>query len=119
MTSEEVLRRLTIADPSFCRSVVAAAPGDPTPGLDARSVALLRLGATISAGSVGAVLQQRVDDALAAGLGFDQIVASLLALAPAVGTDRIVAVAPEMSRALGYDVDLALEELGDTPPSAR
>ena len=121
--SEEVLRRLTIGDPAYCRALMSAEPDDPSHALDARSVALLRLGGSIAAGSMGPMLGQRVSDALGVGLGFDEIVASLVALAPTVGIERTVAVAPEIARALGYDIDSALEQLDDAgvqataPPS--
>ena len=114
ITSEDALRRLTIADPAYCRAVMASGLDAPTHPLDARSVALVRLGASIAAGSAGPMWQQRVGDALAAGLSFDEIVESLIALAPTVGIERIVAVAPDLSRALGYDIDAALEQL-DVP----
>jgi len=115
ISSEEALRKLTIGDPAYCRAVMAAEANDPDDRLDARSVALLRLGASIRAGSVGPMLQQRVSDALDAGLSFDEIVASLTALAPTVGIERVVAVAPDLARALGYDIDAALERLDDAP----
>jgi alkylhydroperoxidase/carboxymuconolactone decarboxylase family protein YurZ len=111
LTSEESLRRLTIGDPAYCRSILAAGPDDQVCVLDARSVALLRLGGSIAAGSAGPIWQQRVGDALEAGLSFDEIVAALLALAPTIGVERVVEVAPDLARALGYDVDAALERL--------
>jgi hypothetical protein len=92
---------------------MAADPGAARTSLDARSVALLRLGGAISAGSAGPMWQQRVQDALDAGLSFDEIVDSLVALAPAIGIERVVAVAPDLAGALGYNVDVALEGLGD------
>jgi alkylhydroperoxidase/carboxymuconolactone decarboxylase family protein YurZ len=111
--SEEILRRLTIGDRAYCRSLLA----DEVPGvshhLDARSLALLRLGATMTAGMAGPVWQQRVTEALESGLGFDDIVEALTALAPTIGIDRAVAIAPELARALGYDIDAALERLDD------
>ena len=117
-TSEEILRRLTIGDPVFCRTVMSAELADPLHALDARSMALLRLGGSLTAGSSGPMWQQRVDDALNAGLSFDEIVATLTALAPTIGIERVVAVAPDLARALGYDVDAALECLdAATAPS--
>jgi len=113
-TSEEILRRLTIGDPAFCRTVMSAELADPLHALDARSMALLRLGGSLTAGSSGPMWQQRVDDALNAGLSFDEIVASLTALAPTIGIERVVSVAPDLARALGYDVDAALERLDGT-----
>ena len=121
MSGEEVLRRLTIGDPANCRALLSAEPDDPFHVLDARSMALLRLGGSIAAGSVGPMLRQRVSDALDVGMGFDQVVASLLALVPTIGIERIVAVAPDLARALDYDIDAALERLDDVavPHTAR
>ena len=120
MTSEEVLRRLTIGDPAYCRAVMTVDRDDPPRSLDARSAALLRLGGLISAGSAGPMWQQRVGEALDAGLSFDEIVGSLMVLAPTIGLEHVVAVAPHLARALGYDVDAALEQLDDeSAPTAR
>lgn len=111
ITSEESLRKLTIGDPAYCHAILAADLDDQSRILDARSVALLRLGGSIAAGSAGPIWQQRVGSALDAGLSFDEIVAALLALAPTIGIERVVEVAPDLARALGYDVDAALERL--------
>jgi alkylhydroperoxidase/carboxymuconolactone decarboxylase family protein YurZ len=111
ITSEESLRRLTIGDPAYCRTLMAADPNAPTSTLDARSVALVRLGGSLTTGSAGPMLRQRVSDALNAGLTFDEIVDSLQALAPTIGIERTVAVAPDLAQALGYDMDTALEAL--------
>jgi 4-carboxymuconolactone decarboxylase len=119
-TSEEALRRLTIGDPAYCRAIMATELGEPPRVLDARSVALLRLGGLITTGSAGPMWQQRVGEALDAGVSFDEIVGSLMVLAPSIGLERVVAVAPSMARALGYDVDAALEQLDDpSPPAGR
>jgi hypothetical protein len=110
-SSEEVLRRLTIGDPTFCRRLMSAQPDQPVLALDPRSMALVRLCGSITAGRGGHLLVRRVEEALVAGLDFDDIVASLLALAPTLGVDRLVAIAPDVARALGYDIDAALEQL--------
>jgi alkylhydroperoxidase/carboxymuconolactone decarboxylase family protein YurZ len=109
--SEEVLRRLTIGEREFCRTLVTADLQASPHGLDDRSQALLRLGATMMAGSSTPMWQQRVSDALENGLDFDDIVEALTTLAPTLGIDRVVAIAPELARALGYDIDAALERL--------
>ena len=57
VSSEEILRRLAVADAAYARALVAADPADPPRALDRRSVALLRLGGSITAGTVGAVLR--------------------------------------------------------------
>lgn len=110
--SEEVLRRLTIGDRSFCHSLVADEPRAVARTLDPRSLALLRLGATMSAGTSGPIWRQRVSDALESGLSSDEIVEALTDLAPTIGIDRVVAIAPDLALALGFDVDAALERLG-------
>ncbi len=109
--SEEVLRRLTIGESAYCRSLVTADAQSSPHGLDGRSQALLRLGATMMASSSAPIWQQRVSDALENGLDFDDIVEALTTLAPTLGIDRVVAIAPELARALGYDIDAALERL--------
>jgi hypothetical protein len=117
ISSEEVLRRLTIGDPAYCRALMATEPDAPPLALDARSVALLRLGGSITAGSAGP-MRRSVGDALDTGLSFDEVVAAV-ALAPTVGIERVVAIAPDLARALGYDVDAALERLDDVTPSGQ
>ena len=111
ITSEQALRRMAIGDPAYCRAVLAVEPADPSLTLDARSLAMLRLGGSIGAGSSGPLLRQRVADALGAGVSFDEVVASLIALAPTIGIERTVALAPEVALALDYDIDAALERL--------
>jgi hypothetical protein len=108
--SEQAMRRLAIGDPAYCRAVMAAEPVDPSLTLDARSLAVLRLGGSIGAGSSGSLLRQRVADALCAGVSFDEVVGCLIALAPTIGIDRTVALAPEVALALDYDIDAALEQ---------
>ena len=109
MDSEEVLRRLSIGDPVTCAAFMSdthpALPGT----LDRHSLALLRLGASIGTGAIGPVLNQRVGEALAAGVDFDEVVASLVALVPVIGIERAVAAAPGVAQGLGYDVDADLE----------
>jgi 4-carboxymuconolactone decarboxylase len=107
--SDEVLRRLTIGDRAFRNALVAGCR--PQGSLDERSLAMLRLGATISMGSSGTIWHQRVADALDNGYTTDEVVESLTALAPLIGIDRLVEAAPELARAIGYDVDDALERL--------
>ena len=105
------LRRLAVADPAYCRALTAADPAESPRALDGRSLALVRLGGSITAGTVGTVLRQRVTAALETGVTFDEVVGSLLALAPLIGTERLVAIAPDLARALDYDIDEALERL--------
>jgi hypothetical protein len=118
ISSEEVLRKLTMADPAYLGGLMPPGAGRAASALDARSVALVRLSSSITAGSAGSMLRQRVSDALGAGLGFEEIVATLVALVPTLGVDRIVAVAPDLARALDYDIDAAFEELDPAPTGA-
>ena len=107
--SEKTLRRLTIGDREFCRSLVTSGSSGSGHALDARSTALLLLGATIASGTSGPIWHQRVSDALESGIDRDEVVEALASLAPMIGIDRVVAIAPEVARALGYDVDAELE----------
>ena len=112
-TGEEVLRRLSIGDPSFYRALVAAELREPLQGLDARSVALVQLGGLISTGAAGPVWHQYVHNARLAGLSLDEVVGALAAMAPAIGFARTVSAAPDLAHALGYDIDEALERLDE------
>lgn len=106
---DEILRRLTIGDRAFCRALVAGPKELGT--LDGRSLAMLRLGATIGMGSSATVWHQTVADVLENGYTEDEVVESLAALAPLIGIYRLVEDAPDVARALGYDIDDALERL--------
>ena len=80
------------------------------PALDAKTAALLRLGAAVAIGSPGVCLEWSTGRALAAGATEDEIADALVAIAPVAGLSRVVAAAPEVATALGYDVMAALEE---------
>jgi 4-carboxymuconolactone decarboxylase len=111
MDSEEVLRRLSIGDPVLCAAFMSDVHPVLRGSLDRQSLALLRLGASIGTGTIGPVLNQRVGEALAAGVDFDEVVASLVALIPVIGIERAVAAAPAVAQGLGYDVDAEVERL--------
>jgi hypothetical protein len=84
---------------------------------DERSVAMLRLGATMSTGSSGTHLGAAVADALASGYSTDEH-RGIACRARATHRHRPpVEDAPLVARALGYDVDAALEGLD--PPTDR
>jgi 4-carboxymuconolactone decarboxylase len=107
-SSEDVLRKLTIGDPVYCRVLVQGQFDDPRQTLDARSAVLVRLGSLITSGAAAATWQQYIGLARNAGLSPDEIVGSLVALAPLIGITRLVAAAPSVAEALGFDVDAAL-----------
>ena len=100
---ERTLRRLALNDERYLRSALAD-PGIPN-GLDAKTQALIRLGALLSLGASTVSLRWTVERAVAAGATDEEIVAVLLAIAPAVGHARVVAVAPHLGLALGYDFE--------------
>ena len=50
-----------------------------------------------------------VEAAVSAGVTYDEIVGTLIAVMPIVGVARVVSAAPNLGLALGYDVAEALE----------
>jgi 4-carboxymuconolactone decarboxylase len=108
---QETLRRLSIVDERFVEGQAGLGLGlAETPALDAKTAALLRLGAAVAIGSAGVCLEWSTGRALAAGATEDEIADVLLAVAPVAGLSRVVAAAPEVAMALDYDVAAALEE---------
>jgi alkylhydroperoxidase/carboxymuconolactone decarboxylase family protein YurZ len=101
---ERTLRRLALNDERSLRLALAD-PGSATSDLDAKTQALIRLGALLSVGAATVSLRATVELAAAAGASDEEIVAVLLAIAPAVGHARVVGVAPHLGLALGYDFD--------------
>lgn len=81
--------------------------------LDAKTLALVRLGAVAAMGG-GAVASYGAltDDALAAGASVGDVVDVLVGVLPIIGTARVVAAAPDLALALGHDTD-------DVPGSER
>jgi len=77
--------------------------------LDAKTHALVRLGASLAIDAAPSSYQSAVEPALAAGASVDEVVGTLIAVAPTVGLARVVSAAPELALALGYDVEAALE----------
>jgi alkylhydroperoxidase/carboxymuconolactone decarboxylase family protein YurZ len=114
---QEILRRLAIIDEGFVEDQ-AGLGLDPAgiSVLDAKTVALLRLAASVATGSSAVCLEWSTTRALAAGAGEDEIAEVLLAIAPVAGLGRAVAAAPQVATALGYDVDAALLEEPDGRP---
>lgn len=100
---ERTLRRLALSDERYLRSALS----DPgvTSDLDAKSQALIRLGALLAIGAGTVSLRWTVELAAAAGATDEEIVGVLLAITPAVGHARVVGVAPHLGLALGYDFE--------------
>ncbi len=106
----QTLRRLALRDDRLIDSVLACEDrGIAPPGLDARSLALVRLGALIAVDAAPPSFMSAVEQALRAGVSRDEIVATLYAAMPVVGAPRVVSAAPNIALALGYDVAAALE----------
>ena len=110
MEYKEHLRRLSLHDDALVDSLTAQITPNQS-ALDERTLALVRLAATISLDAVTASVQHAVALALAVGATKEEIVATLEAVTPVTGTSRVVASAPKIALALGYDVEEALEEL--------
>ena len=109
----ETLRRLALNDDNFVDLVLGGggAANIGVSGLDQKTHALVRLGASMAIKRRPALTRQASTMALAAGASVDEIVGTLIAVAPDVGVVRTVSAAPELALALGYDVDAAFETL--------
>jgi 4-carboxymuconolactone decarboxylase len=108
---EETLHRLAVIDEGFVVDQAGLELGPArTPTLDARTAALLQLGASVAVGSARAGLKWSAARALAAGATPDEIADVLLVIAPVAGLGRVVCAAPHVAAALGYDVTAALED---------
>ena len=85
---------------------------EPSSELNAKTRALVRLGAVVVLGASPVTYQWATEVALAASATDDEIVGTLIAVAPVVGVTRAVSAAPELAIALGCDIDEALEGVG-------
>jgi alkylhydroperoxidase/carboxymuconolactone decarboxylase family protein YurZ len=111
---QETLRRLAMVDEAFVEGDAGLGLGPAgVSALDAKTAALLRVGASVAIGAPGACLEWSAGRALAAGATEDEIADVLLAIAPVTGLGRLVAAAPNVAAALGYDIAAALEEATD------
>jgi alkylhydroperoxidase/carboxymuconolactone decarboxylase family protein YurZ len=102
---KQTLRRLAVGDD---RGALA-----DLKELDCRARAFAQLGAMFAIGAGAASYRAGVEDAVAAGATYDEIVDALVAVMPIAGAARVTATAPQLGLALGYDVDAALEALDD------
>ena len=111
---QEILRRLAVIDEGFVEGGAGLGLGPAgTSALDSRTVALLRLGASVAIGSSAVSLEWSATRAVAAGATDEEIAEVLLAIAPVTGLGRVASAAPEVAIALGYDIEAALEEPDD------
>ena len=111
---QETLRRLTMIDEAFVEGQAGLGLGlSGAEALDAKTAALLRLGAAVAIGSPGVCLEWSTGRALAAGATEEEITDTLLAIAPVTGLGPVVCAAPDVAAALGYDVEAALDDPDD------
>ncbi len=111
---EETLRRLAMIDEGFVEDEAGFGLGQvAASALDPKTVALLRVGASVAIGSSAVCLEWSAGRALAAGASEDEIADVLLAVIPVAGLGRVVSAAPDLASALGYDIWAALEKPGD------
>jgi len=107
----ETLRKLAMIDEGFVTGQAGLGLDQARlPALDAKTAALLQVGASVAIGSPAVCLEWSAGRALAAGASEDEIADALLAIAPVAGLGRVVGAAPHVAIALGYDVEAALEE---------
>ena len=108
---QETLRRLAMIDTRFVEDEAGLGLGlAGTSALDARTTALLQVGASVAIGSSASCLEWSAGRALAAGATEDEIADVLVAIAPVVGLGRVVSAAPDVATALEYDIAAAVEE---------
>jgi alkylhydroperoxidase/carboxymuconolactone decarboxylase family protein YurZ len=113
---EEQLRRLALHDERCIASLLAMDLGDGGCGLDAKTSALVRLGALLALGAAPVSYHWSVGAALDAGATPEEILGVLIAVAPISGVARVVLATPEVALSLGYDLDAAFEELSQGQP---
>ena len=109
---QETLRRLAIFDEEFAEAGLLPGLAGPS-ALDAKTVALLQVAASVAIGSSAVCLQWSTARAMAAGASKDEIADVLLAIAPVAGLGRVVSAAPGVATALEYDIETALAEPDD------
>jgi len=104
----ERLRRLAVGDSHFLDGRddrVGSEPG----GLDAKTLALVRLAALVAVGGAGPSYGALADAAVDAGATAVEIVDVLGGVIPVVGLPCVVAATPKLALALGYDLNDVVE----------
>ena len=108
---KEHLRRLAVHDERLVEVIVSEEKALTESALAAKTLALVRVAATIAVDAAPSSFQHAVSVALAAGATSNEIVATLEAVTPVTGTARVVSCAPKLALALGYHVEEGFEEL--------
>ena len=107
---EITLCKLAIADEAFVEETLPNSGANLTAStLDAKTHALVRLGALIAIEVEPPAYMWTLEAARRAGATDDEIVGCLLAVLPTLGVARIVSAAPKLGLAMGFDVATALE----------
>ena len=102
---QETLRRLAMIDEGFVEDEAGLGLSQAaTSTLDPKTVALLRVGASVAIGSSAVCLEWTAGRAMAAGASPDEIADVLLAVACMAGLGRVASTAPGLASALGYDL---------------
>ena len=120
---EEQLRRLALHDEACIESVLAVnlntSPSDDDEALrlSPKTHALVRLAALLALGAAPVSYQWNVGAALDAGATADEILGTMIAVAPISGTAQVVQATPDVALPIGYDHDVAFEELDPDPPA--
>lgn len=104
MDYTERLRRLTINDVRTAEEAWSPSGCDSL-DLDAKTVALVRLGAMVGVHGGVSSFAAQADAAIAAGASVPEIVDVLVAVVPVVGLPSVVDAAPRLALALGYDAE--------------
>ena len=108
MDYTERLRRLAISDAEYFDDGSDRIGLDPA-GLDAKTLALVRLAALVAIGGAGPSYGAQADSAVDAGANADEVVDVLVGVIPVVGLPSVVAAAPKLALALGYDLNEPIE----------
>jgi alkylhydroperoxidase/carboxymuconolactone decarboxylase family protein YurZ len=106
------LRRLALRDDRFIEALLAREAACTESGLDARTRALVQIGALVAVDAAPPSYMSVAEEAIEAGATYEELVGSLIVVMPVVGVPRVVSAAPNLGLALGYDVGEALETLG-------
>jgi 4-carboxymuconolactone decarboxylase len=110
-SSEEILRRLAIADRTLIAALAASGDEHPeAPRLDELTGALVRLAVLVPLDASQSSYQAAVEAAMRAGASVEDLLATLVATIEAVGVPRVVSAAPRIALAAGYDVDADIEQ---------
>jgi 4-carboxymuconolactone decarboxylase len=100
----ELLRRMAVNDARLGEDCLGGGSVD-FPGLDAKTLELVRLAALVAVGGAVPSYGAQADAAVSAGATAAEIVDVLVTVVPIVGLPCAVAEAPKLAMALGYDTD--------------